>query len=391
MQSELLFQPFADDEALVERIRTLLTNDEIEQVTIIVAWVRPSGLRLINAELTTFRARGGRAEIIVGIDEGGASVEGLQMAMDVFDSVEVLYDPTGGIFHPKIYVARGPAAAFLIVGSNNLTRGGLHFNYEAAHVTTLDLGLAPDAASLGAINDYVARLRADATCLCLTPELLAQLVSDPRFQIVVESEKTNRGKKEDAPAGADSEQGPSPFGSTTYKRKSLKATPTKSTPVGGAPEVGGSKSPVLARWTKKMTKSDCGQPNAQSNTTGALRFTKANHPIKQATWFRKILFSNVTWEPDPTRIGRERAEVRFDVTIDGAKAGTHVLRLKYDAERESGQANFTTDLKWGSLTPAIISTNHVGDWVAVERLGDGSFRLVIGVHEPGSFLDNISA
>lgn len=389
MQSELLLQPFASDEALVERLRGLLSDEEIEQVTIVVAWVRPSGLRLIESELKAFRARGGSTEIIVGIDEGGASVEGLLLAVGLFDSAEVVYDPSGGIFHPKVYVARGPAAATLIVGSNNLTRGGLHFNYEAAHVTRLDLGLTPDAIALAGIDNYVARLRADATCLTLTAELVAELEQHPHFKIVRESEKTKASKKEDSPLG-DSDA-PNPFGSTKYARKSFKPSPAATTQTTSSPEVGGSKSDVVARWTKRLTRSDCGQPNTQSNTTGALRFTKAGHPIKQATWFREVLFSDVKWAPDPTRDGRERAEVRFDVVIDAVKVGTHVLRLKYDAEREAKQANFTTDLKWGSLTPAIIATNHVGDWVAVERLADGTFRLIVDSREASPFVDAISA
>lgn len=73
-----------------------------------------------------------------------------------------------------------------------------------------------------------------------------------------------------------------------------------------------------------------------------------------------------------------------------------MLHLKFDPTRGDPargavQSNFTTDLKWGSLTPVMIATDHVGHWVAIERLEDGSFRLIVDQTLPGDFLDTISA
>ena len=392
MRSELILQPFADDEALIERLLDILEDETVDELVIVVAWARPRGLRLLEDSLRAFQARGGRAEIIVGIDEGGATVEGLEMAADLFDAAEVLYDHEGGTFHPKVYLARSTSTATLIIGSNNLTGGGLYFNYEAAHVTTLDLALAPDQTVLDQIDSYIARLRADNTCVELSVETISGLAADPRFRVQREADKSRSRKDQDSIPLPDGEDDvPKIFGATKYTRKAVRRPKRATTTVAGGPEVGGSTSTVAARWTKKMTRSDCGQPRPGSHTTGALRFTKAGHPIAQKTWFRDVLFSDVSWVPDPTRPGREQAQVRFDVTIDGVKAGTHVLHMKFDPTRDASQNNFTTDLKWGSLTPVIIGTDHVGHWVAVERLEDGSFRLIIEPTAPGDFLDAISA
>ena len=34
-------------------------------------------------------------------------------------------------FHPKLYIIDGETASVIVVGSSNLTRGGLFANYEA--------------------------------------------------------------------------------------------------------------------------------------------------------------------------------------------------------------------------------------------------------------------
>lgn len=396
VRSELILQPFADDQALIELLLTTLNDETVEELVIVVAWARPRGLRLLEDALRAFRLRGGRAEILVGIDEGGATIEGLELAADLFDAAEVLYDHEGGTFHPKVYLARSSSTATLIIGSNNLTGGGLYFNYEAAHVSTLDLALAPDQAILDSIDDYIARLRADNTCVGLTAETIASLASDPRLRVQREADKSRSRKDQDVLPAAENTDRPVIFGPTKYARKAIRR-PKRPTPsITGGPEVGGSTSPIAARWTKKMTRSDCGQPRARSHTTGALRFSKAGHPIDQKRWFREVLFSDATWNPDPTRPDREQAQVRFDATIDGISVGTHVLHLKFDPTRGdpargARQSNFTTDLKWGSLTPVMISTDHVGHWVSIERLEDGSFRLIVEQTLPGDFLDTISA
>jgi len=60
--------------------------------------------------------------------------------------------------------------------------------------------------------------------------------------------------------------------------------------------------------------------------------------------------------------------------------------LKHDAARESGQDNFTTDLKWGSLAPVLREADLTGEWVTIERLSDESWRLTVETAAPPSFM-----
>ena len=401
MRSDLILQPFAHDDCLVEVLQAAFANPVYDSLAVAVAWARPSGLQHIASDLAAFQARGGTAEVLVGIDEGGASVEGLNMVATMFNKARVLFDSAGGTFHPKVYVFRGSGEALVIVGSNNLTAGGLYYNYEVSFVVTLDLGLTADALTLEELDDYLERLREDPTCIELTEDVVKTLAADPRYRVTKESERRRPSPKEDSVVGSIGDQSsPSLFGATQHKRKAFKRAASGPKPATGehigsvalassSSVAGGSTATVVARWSKKLTPSDCGQPRPGSNTTAALRFTKAGHPIVHATWFRQALFSDADWIDDPTRDGRERAPVRFDIEIDGTKFGTHVLHLKYDDTRGSGQHNFTTDLKWGSLTQAVIAHDLVDKYCVIERLADGTFRLIVQ-HQPVDFLDDVT-
>ena len=119
-----------------------------------IAFVKRSGTRHVAPALAAF-ARTRDVEIIVGIDHGGSSAEGLR---DLLDAVA----PTGRVivfhnrlpftFHPKIYLFQSAVAAELTIGSGNLTEGGLFTNYEAALHVSLGLDDPRDAAILRSIE-----------------------------------------------------------------------------------------------------------------------------------------------------------------------------------------------------------------------------------------------
>jgi hypothetical protein len=113
----MLFQPFEGDLSLYRVIELALADDRLSEFTVVVAWAKESGLRRIRPLLRTFRARGGIARILLGIDEGGASVEGLQAAISDFDEPTVLHDDASGTFHPKLYIIDGKAASVTSSGA----------------------------------------------------------------------------------------------------------------------------------------------------------------------------------------------------------------------------------------------------------------------------------
>jgi HKD family nuclease len=145
-----------------------------------VAWMKRSALARLDNALRDFRTRGGTTSVIIGIDEGGATRQGLQRALDLFDQVYIYHDPSSRTYHPKLYLALGSTEAVLVVGSNNMTAGGLYSNYEAALLCYLDMAVEEDQTLITQVIAWFDIFPADSeVCKQLTPELLEALLRDP--------------------------------------------------------------------------------------------------------------------------------------------------------------------------------------------------------------------
>jgi HKD family nuclease len=176
-------QPSDDRDNMAELLRRHLTDPDIERVDAVVAWVRFRGLGRLRDEFAAFRDRG-QSQIILGIDEGGATRPGLFAALRNFSEAYVYHVRGAGTFHPKLYLATGPTRAHLYVGSSNITPGGLFTNDEVS--LEVEFALPEDDAESGLVDahSYIARLRADdAVCLRLDEQLIERLVGDPRYRV----------------------------------------------------------------------------------------------------------------------------------------------------------------------------------------------------------------
>jgi HKD family nuclease len=179
MKVRIFLHPFADDLSLYETLEQALANQKLSEFTTVVAWAKLSGLTRLRFLLQPFRASGGTSRIVLGIDEGGASIEGLRAAITDFDEALVLHDRAAGTFHPKLYMVSGEETSVIVIGSSNLTRGGFVANYEAGVCLELDLKQDADREIHEAVAHYVQRLREDATCQPLTEDLIQQLLAVP--------------------------------------------------------------------------------------------------------------------------------------------------------------------------------------------------------------------
>ena len=146
-----------------------------------VAFVKRSGVRHVAPGLAEF-ARTGHVEITAGIDHQGTSFEGLKDLLGAVSPrgrVVVFHNRLPFTFHPKVYLFKSPAAADVMIGSGNLTEGGLFTNYEAGLRVVLDLGDPKQAAilqSMEQVLDTWADL-STGTAYVLDDTLLARLAS----------------------------------------------------------------------------------------------------------------------------------------------------------------------------------------------------------------------
>lgn len=186
-----------------------------------IAFVKRSGTRHIEGSLASF-ARNHDVEIIAGIDHCGTSYEGLESLLHAVSPrgrVVVFHNPTFLTFHPKVYLFKSSVAADMVIGSGNLTSGGLSVNYEASVRLRLNLTNPNEAAFLECVEHALDRWRdlSSGTARLLDEQLLAKLAVlglTPPELLVTSSplvEKENVGglniEHDDFPFSARSEPG----------------------------------------------------------------------------------------------------------------------------------------------------------------------------------------
>jgi len=164
-----------------------------------VAFVKYSGTKHISQALGEFAARS-EVTISVGIDAGGTSVEGLTdllNAMKAKGDIWVFKNANNSTFHPKVYLFKNNNEADLIVGSGNLTEGGLFTNYEASVRLRLDLSNAEHAALVVEVEkalDYWSTSR-KGLCYRLTADFLSQLIAREEVLTEAQARETEEGRR----------------------------------------------------------------------------------------------------------------------------------------------------------------------------------------------------
>ena len=115
------------------------------------------------------------------MDLYGTSREGLNDLLEATPGGHVFVYRNSGpnTFHPKVYVFKSTKRADVLVGSGNLTGGGLFTNYEASLAVSLDLSVPEDMAFLQLVEATldVWSQPEQGTCYAVTPEFVEQLVA----------------------------------------------------------------------------------------------------------------------------------------------------------------------------------------------------------------------
>lgn len=116
--------------------QALIHSDETQ---IAVAFLKRSGIKTIEESLQMSLDRGSKFEIIVGLDFKTTDPLAMKYFIDLQKQSKNVhfycYGDKGAnkndiVFHPKIYLFRNPKEMVSIVGSTNLTQGGLQSNFE---------------------------------------------------------------------------------------------------------------------------------------------------------------------------------------------------------------------------------------------------------------------
>jgi HKD family nuclease len=209
---ELIIHPFGD-QTLGVYLKELLADESgaFHTFQAAVAFAKISGVQHIREELHEFVMRGSFVRMVIGIDLHGTSQEALSALMNAVGEggeIWINHDETQFVsFHPKVYLFEGEQSAILIIGSGNLTQGGLFTNDEASGVYSLDADNPADMETLAHIKSAL-----DNWCnpqnkiaLLLNESFLEKLVAEEyvlpeaalRPEIATEAAASDEGTDED--------------------------------------------------------------------------------------------------------------------------------------------------------------------------------------------------
>jgi HKD family nuclease len=186
---ELLGQPDRGRRRIGDSVNEALAWPDADKAWFSVAWAKRSGLLRLETNIRALRRRRKSVRALMGIDQHGATEEGLELALELFSETRVYHDSSPSrTFHPKFYVVEGAGRARAIVGSGNLTVGGLYENYEVAVGLELDLTEAEDVAVLDDLRAWWdQRWDEPGASVKLSKRTIERLIADPNIAVVPEA------------------------------------------------------------------------------------------------------------------------------------------------------------------------------------------------------------
>jgi HKD family nuclease len=135
-----IIQTTAGDVQLSDRLNHLLAEADLRRFRVAVSYVRWSGLGLLALQLEKFLEQGGEFQTIYGVANGITSPDSLLYSLylkkvyrnhSYAGTVEDTYQ--NATFHPKFFEFQFAQRTIAIIGSGNLTVGGLVNNCELAY------------------------------------------------------------------------------------------------------------------------------------------------------------------------------------------------------------------------------------------------------------------
>ena len=128
------------DGTLGEAIQAELSSMKYGEMYIFSAFAKNSGVLRLKKALEEHKKNGGKIKAYIGVDLNGTSYEALLNLYAICDNLYIIHSENPQTtYHRKIYLLRNADHAWLAIGSNNLTGGGLWTNYETSSIQEIDL------------------------------------------------------------------------------------------------------------------------------------------------------------------------------------------------------------------------------------------------------------
>jgi len=166
---------FTHETVIGNEITSSLSSGQYKNFKMVVAFAKNSGVGRLFNDLRSFSNHGGKVEAIVGIDQKITSYQSLlNLKVLTNDSLYIHHDIGPTNFHPKIYLFGNTEIDKVIVGSSNLTAGGLYMNFEANISVNLDSS-KNSVEFRNQVKNYWTNLSSDKNTVNADTELIVKL------------------------------------------------------------------------------------------------------------------------------------------------------------------------------------------------------------------------
>lgn len=371
----LLLQGLNNDDDHDTAVNELLQFPDIERYLFSLAFARSGGVERISGNLQKVADK---TKVFVGIRNGITSIQSI-FALFKLGIKPYAVDTAANnkIFHPKIYAAYNNEIAHIILGSANLTFGGLNRNIEASSYIKLNRQAQTDEAYLNKLVDVITYMPVaypDHVFQIITPRQAVVLLKEGRLEDerITRLPSTSKGKPEKerdklTPIPTYTKTAPKPH-KGVKKRKLIKAK----------------NAAVLVWESKALTERSLNIPRgANTNITGDANLgLGAMVGIDFQHYFRDAVFSSLHWGIDPTSRypHLERARIDVELIIKNISYGVFNLEVTHDPRTNTPsyeQRNVMTKIKWGDARSLIAKRDLLDRTLKLYNKDGTNFVIVI--------------
>lgn len=375
---EGILQQFSAQNSHGALLNNIASLQWVKGIIFSVAYARQEGVQQIKGTFSVHKPIA-----FVGCANGVTSAQAMLELLSFTRNLYAIDTANSSvIYHPKVFIFQGENKAELVLGSANLTLGGLNNNFEIGARLAMDFGQPDDqkgyAAMLAAIQNLPNQFPNNVTEIKDRRQILkmleAGLLNDERKPLprINGQVRSGNGSKRTA-------INVSLIRSAIKRRYQRRAIPINvAVPL-----------PQNAAWkllwaSNLLTNRDlCIPTGKNTNPTGSMLFKKgAVIGIDQRIHFRDSVFQNLAWAVDTKKPKWERATGRFFIIINGVNHGIFELMLSHNTDVDSktyAQKNSMTQLHWGKAAGLVKQPALLGLTLKLyySNLSTGEFIIEI--------------
>ncbi len=372
---KILLQGLSKDDYHDTAVNKLLQIPDVESYLFSLAFARSGGVERLSGNLQHVADK---TQVFVGIRNGITSIQSIFSLFKLgIKPYAVDTAANNKIFHPKIYAAYNDEHAHIILGSANLTFGGLNRNIEASSYIKLDRQSRTDEEYLIKLVDVITNMPAeypDHVFQITTPRQAVALLKEDRLEDerVTRLPSTNKGK-----TGKERDE-------LTPIPTHIKTRPKPHTGVKKRKTKTAKNAAILAWESKPLTERSLNIPSGtNTNITGDTNLgLGAMIGIDFKHYFRDVVFSSLHWGIDSTSKSPHLERVRIDVEIiiKNISYGTFNLEITHDPRTNTKsykQSNTMTKIKWGEARSLIAKRDLLGRTLKLYQKDGTNFVIVI--------------